>query len=188
MKFKLHSTLMSHLLVAEKDQQFLLKVAESKPVEAHAVELATRKPKGRGGMKQSHKANQGRTSRSSKDKPDKPYSKKEKSDKGEKNDKSRESRETCTCFKCRKPRHITLDCGTYEYFCNMYQKLKKLEVAQKETHTLDAPSLDTVDPENFMVSKSSRACENIALLDSATTHAILRDPGHFLFSSSTAGA
>ena len=100
MKFKLHSSLISHLVLAEKEQLFLLKTAKSKPVEVHTVEVAARKPKE--GRKQSHKANQGGTSRSSKDKSEKPYSKSDKSDKsnkGDKSDKSRESRETRTCFK-----------------------------------------------------------------------------------------
>ena len=179
MKCKTHLVLMSHLMLAEKVQHLLLKTF--KPVEIHTVEVVARKPKG--GKKESHKANQGRTSRSSKDKSEKPYSK---SDKGDKSDKSRESRETYTCFKCGKSRHIAKDCRTFEYFCNMYPKLKKLEAAQKETHTLDASSLDSVDPENFIVGQSSKASESVALLDSATTHTILRDPGYFLFSSSTA--
>ena len=64
MKFKKHSTLMSHLLLAEKHQQLLLKNAESRParevhttttqpatgveikVEAHAAEASRRPPRG----------------------------------------------------------------------------------------------------------------------------------------------
>jgi hypothetical protein len=79
-----HSMLMSHLLLAEKQQAFLLKNAESKPVETHTLEVATRKPKRE--KKHSHKANQGGSSRSSKDKSEKPYSKSEKNDKGDKSD------------------------------------------------------------------------------------------------------
>ena len=53
---------------------------------------------------------------------------------------------------------------------------------------LDAPSLDSIDLENFMVSKSSKAHENVALLESTTTYTILRDLGYFSFSSLTADA
>jgi hypothetical protein len=66
----------------------------------------------------------------------------------------------------------------------MYQELQRLKSRQRETHTLDAPSLDNVDPEIFMVSMDkSRANPDVALLDSATTHRILRDPKYFIFSS-----
>jgi hypothetical protein len=47
MQFLIHARLMSYLLAAEKQQQLLLKNAESRPnKEVHTVELAARKPKG----------------------------------------------------------------------------------------------------------------------------------------------
>ena len=122
----MHSELMSYLLLAEKQQLLLLKNVESKPVETHTVDVATRKPKG--ARKQSSKAAQSGTSHSSKDKLEKPYSK---SDKSDKDDKSKESRETRTCFKCSKSRHIAKDCKTSQYFVNIYQELKKLKASQK---------------------------------------------------------
>ena len=48
MKFKTHTKLMSYLLIAEKQQQLLLKNAGQRPAgkEAHTTEMAARKPKG----------------------------------------------------------------------------------------------------------------------------------------------
>ena len=66
----------------------------------------------------------------------------------------------------------------------MYQELQRLKSRQRETHTLDAPSLDNVDPENFMVSMDkSRANPDVAMLESVTTHTILQDPKYFTFCS-----
>ena len=95
------------------------------------------------------------------------------------------------------------DCQTNEYFVNMYKELQQLKSKQRETHTLDAPTLD--DAEYYMVShidldlgmSSGIAIMNIvpresllgasthpevALLDSATTHTILKDPFFIIFS------
>ena len=54
---------------------------------------------------------------------------------------------------------------------------------------LYAPSLDNVDPENFMVSMDmSRVDSDVALLNNATTHTILRDLKYFTFSIHKADA
>ena len=79
MNFTKHSTLMSHLLLAEKHEQLLLKNAESRPVrevhttttqpvvatetkvEAHAAEASRRPP--RGSYRKTHPSNQARETR-----------------------------------------------------------------------------------------------------------------------------
>ena len=42
----------------------------------------------------------------------------------------------------------------------MYQELQRLKSRQRETHTLNAPSLYNVDPENFMVSMDKSRMDN----------------------------
>ena len=66
----------------------------------------------------------------------------------------------------------------------MYKELKSLRDGKRETHTLDAPSLDShgLDPENYMVTGGApKNKSKIALLDSASTHTILQDPEFFEF-------
>ena len=90
---------------------------------------------------------------------------------------------------------------------NLYKELQKLKAKQHETHILDASTLDII--ENYMVSNSKsdfrmssgiavkgtalresiHADSNhpeVALLDSATTHTILRDHLFFSFIGSQA--
>ena len=92
---------------------------------------------------------------------------------------------------------------------NVYKELQHLKAKQHENHALDAPTLDIT--KNYMVSnfqsdlrmssgivvKGTALRESmhansihpeVALLDSATTHTILRDPLFFSFTGSQAEA
>ena len=81
----------------------------------------------------------------------------------------------------------------------MYKELQQLRKGQRESHSLDAPFLDGIDPENYMTitdeysgaqpivmsvystSSKSQADEDIILLDSGSIHTILKDPKYFEF-------
>jgi hypothetical protein len=96
---------------------------------------------------------------------------------------------------------LARDCRTDDYFVHMYKELQQLKSKQPKTHALDAPTLE--DTENYMVSlfdlgespevgegtaprvsmvSNGSTHREMALLDSATTHSILRDPFFFSFS------
>ena len=82
----------------------------------------------------------------------------------------------------------------------IYKELQQLRKGQRESHSLDAPSFDGTDLGNYMTitneyfgaqpivtsvyntSSKSQANEDIVLLDSGSTHTILRDPKYFDFS------
>ena len=101
------------------------------------------------------------------------------------------------------------DCQTNEYFVNLYNELQQLKSKQKEAHTLDAPTLD--DIEDYMVShtdldlgmssgvvvldivpKESLLAASthleVALLNSATIHTILRNLLFFSFTGNNTEA
>ena len=67
----------------------------------------------------------------------------------------------------------------------MYKELRLLKSQKRETHTFDASSLDDMNKEleNYLVSVPRFPVPDpvIALLDSATTHTILRSPEYFKF-------
>ena len=88
------------------------------------------------------------------------------------------------------------NCETNGYFVNLYKELQKLKSKQREAHTLDASMLD--DTKNYLVSHTSldpwvssgvivleivpkvnllvaNTHLEVALLDNATTHTIMRD-------------
>ena len=100
------------------------------------------------------------------------------------------------CQKCGQPGHVSQDCRASEYMVKMYKKLQQLREGQKESHSLDAPSLDGTDLENYMmiadeysgaqpvvtsVYSMSQVDEDIVLLDSGSIHTILWDPKYFKF-------
>ena len=111
--------------------------------------------------------------------------------------------ETRTCHKCGQKGHLANDCWTNEYFVNMYKKLQHLKSKQREAFILDAPTLNDTgnyivthtDLENIGVSSrvafmdivprvslhATNTHLEVALLNSATTHTILRDPLLFNF-------
>jgi hypothetical protein len=194
MKFQTHAKLMSYLLSAEKQQQILLKNAEQRPSakETHTTELAARRPKG-------FKGKQFRNS----PKQQSPSKPRDRTSPGGSNPQRRANgSEMRSCHKCGRKGHLARDCRTDDYFVHMYKELQRLKSKQPETHALDAPTLD--DTENYMVSLSDlgespeievmgtaprvsmvstgSTHREMALLDSATTHTILRDPLFFSFS------
>ena len=84
------------------------------------------------------------------------------------------------CHKCGRHGHYARECRAPEYFVEMYRELQKLKEEKREVHTLDAPSFNDVDPENYMIQiDRQNPKSNIILLDSASTHTILRESRFF---------
>jgi hypothetical protein len=102
---------------------------------------------------------------------------------------------------------VARDCRADDHLVKMYKELQELKGKQREVHTLDAPSLEKIDLENYMVYiqpiesaspeaaagpastlRTSEVHRDVALLDSATMHTILRDPKYFDFSGQTSEA
>jgi hypothetical protein len=202
MNFLTHARLMSYLLAAEKQQQILLKNAESRPnKEVHTAELAARKPK----------VPKGKDSRGKSKQPP-PKAKDRSSPSKNSHQKKTSEGEPRSCHKCGRKGHIAKDCRAGDYLAQMYKELQQLKSKQPEAHAVDAPSFE--DTENYMVQlidlgESTRLeptfeddpkdqttgpaprvlslysgsnHREMALLDSATTHTILRDPLYFSFS------
>ena len=73
----------------------------------------------------------------------------------------------------------------------MYPELQDLKSrnSQQEVHSLDLPQLDSkLNVKNYLISRSHLAAnelEDIALLDSATIHTILRNPEYFDFETTS---
>ena len=106
-----------------------------------------------------------------------------------------------SCHKCGRKGHLANSCRTPEYFINIYKELQQLKARHPKAHALDAPMPEAT--ENFMVSDLAPAFavnsglasnsnvdgkgtslreswlahsgQELALLDSATTHTILQD-------------
>ena len=84
---------------------------------------------------------------------------------------------------CSRLRHIAKDCHTFQYFVTVYEELEKFRKEKKEAHTLDAPFSSDLNIKNYMVYISKEfTLSDVALIDSATTYTILRDPKYFTFS------
>ena len=105
-------------------------------------------------------------------------------------------------------------CRTPEYFVSIYKKLQQLKARHPEAHALDAPTPEAT--ENYMVSSPTpnlginsglasnsnvdgkgtslreswlaHSGQELALVDSATIHTILRDSLYFSFASSDTDA
>ena len=96
---------------------------------------------------------------------------------------------TNECQRCGSAGHESRECQAGAYTEKLYKELQELRKCQRESYSLDAPSLDGTDPENYIVIVESLSTHNLsetdgdmALLDSGSTHTILRDPQYFEFS------
>jgi hypothetical protein len=139
MQFLTHARLMSYLLAAEKQQQLLLKNAESRPnKEVHTAELAARKPKGPKGKDSRGKSKQPPPKAKDRSSPSRNFHQKKTSE-----------GEPCSCHKCGRKGHIAKDCRAGDYLVQMYKELQQLKSKQPEAHAVDAPSFE--DTENYMV-------------------------------------
>jgi hypothetical protein len=199
MQFQTHAKLMSYLLSAEKQQQILLKNTEQRPSakETHTTELAARRPKG---FKEKQSRNNPKQQSSSK-------LKDRTSPSGSNPQRKANGGETRSCHKCGRKGYLARDCRTDDFFVHMYKELQRLKSKQPESHALDTPTLD--DTENYMVRLSDLGespeidvmgtalrvsmhtggiHREMALLDSATTHTILRDPLSFSFTGNNTEA
>ena len=201
MKFTTHSELMSYLLLAEKQQQLLLKNAESRPAkEIHNSEVQnplkttssapTPHPKPGNPSRESHISDAPRRKPKGNWKPKHTWNRSSKPQRyanqtrTDRSSQSLRKTEKGTCHKCGRKGHYAKECRASSYVIAMYKELQSLREGKRETHTLDAPSptLSELDPEIYMVQSSASANKaKIALLDSASTHTVLQDQAHFEF-------
>ena len=216
MKFSTHAKLMTYLLAAEKEQQVLLQNKERRPParETHTMKMAARKSKGYKGKQPYNSRPQfakpkGRTYQNSNRTDSRPTQGNQSSGSNQQRRRSNGTGpETRSCHKCRRKGHLANSYRTPEYFVSIYKELQQLKAKQPEVHALDAPTPETT--ENYMVSgpvtalaanfgiavkgTSLRASwlansgQELALLDSATTHTILRDALYFSFTGSNTDA
>ena len=179
--------MMAYLLLAEKQHQILLKNVERvPPKEVHAVEIPKRKPKDarpgkfRKGNQKRHK------DKFTKSETSEPSSSRFRgSGSFRKSNIGPPQQEQRNCYKCGRKDHIAKDCRAPDYVASMYKELRLLKSQKRKTHMFDASSLDDTNKEleNYLVSISRFPAVDpvIALLDSATTHTILRSPEYFKF-------
>lgn len=150
MKFKTHSKLMSHLLLAEKHQQILLKNAEARPArEIHAT-ISTGAPAVH--LSEAPKRSPRGFQRRSNTRQFKPKHR----DKKLRYDKSKHKNSkhsTSTCHKCGRQGHFAQDCRASAYIVEMYRELQKLRNQHRESHAVSIPESPPYhdDVENFMV-------------------------------------
>jgi hypothetical protein len=154
--------------------------------EAHSSEAAKRSPRGgrgrgRGRDDRRHRddyyrrdSDYDRRERRDHRYNDRPYPRTEQSQ-SEKSEGSDRHDTRDKCHKCGRPGHYARECRAPVYVTDMYRELQNLRESRREAHTLDAPSFSQVDSENYMVqSPGVRSHADRALLDSASTHTILR--------------
>jgi hypothetical protein len=188
MNFKKHSQLMSHLLLAEKHQQLLLKNAEIRPIkevhstvhvprefhattatptsEVYAAEASRRPP--RGYTKHPHGKPQRYVPRGTPHKPKPPHSS-SKPAKG-------------NCHKCGRKGHYAKECRASAYVIELYKEVQRLKGNTQENYNFHVQPNQDLDIENYMTMRYSEVSRpDIALLDSASTHTILADPMFFEF-------
>ena len=187
MSFKKHSQLMSHLLLAEKHQQLLLKNAESRPIrevhhttqvsrefhvtdasplpEAHVAEASRRPP--RGYTKRPVSKPQRYVARGTPHKPKPPHL-------------SKVARGNC--HKCGRKGHYAKECRTSTYVVELYKELQRLKGHPRENYNFNIQPNQNLDIENYMtLRENGTPGSKIVLLDSTSTHIILTDPRFFEF-------
>lgn len=174
MKFKKHSSLMSHLLLAEKHQQFLLKNVESRParkihnivtsiglvgstrfaaaIAEHAIaevqvaEASCRPPRG-SFRKSQHKSPKYVTRMMH-----------------HKYIIFQPNQFKGSCHKCGRKGHFTRECRAPPYIVNMYRKLQQLRNQPHSTHrqnyNFDVPSLSNYDEENYITIYNQKYIES----------------------------
>ena len=208
-KFKKHSNLMSHLLLAEKHQQLLLRNAESRParevhttaapvhpttmVEAHAAEASRRPPKG--SYRKSYPSHPAREMRAyGKSDVHKGYNKRDEHIRREppRPRTNQFKPRTFTprpfqgnCHKYGRKGHFAKDCRVPSYI-NMYMELQQLRTQNRQAYNFENPypnpAPDTKNIENYMtIYEQHSSNPNEVLLDSASTHTILTKPEFFHF-------
>ena len=172
---------MSHLLLAEKHQQLLLKNAESRPIrEVHSIQVprefhatsainlskahvakASRRPS-RGYTKRPTSKPQRYVARGTSHKPKPPSP--SKSIKG-------------NCHKCGRKGHYAKECRASSYVVELYREIQRLQNQPRENYNYNIQPNQDLDIENYMTSRRNGIpTSNIALLDNASMHTMLTDP------------
>ena len=170
----------------------------------HTTEMAARRPKGFKG-KQPYKNNPKQRFSSKLKDWTFPNSSRSNSNNLQGKVSSGSNQEMRLCHKCGRKGLLANNYQTPKYFVNLYKELQKLKAKEHKTHTLDAPTLDAI--ENYMLSNiqsdlgmssgitimgttlkkslhTAGIFPEVALLNNATIHTIMRDPLFFSYTGS----
>ena len=216
MRFKKHSQLMAHLLLAEKHHQLLLRNAESRPArevhttiaiedaepkepngasgatapvagagpqrdnppvqhhaEVHVTEASRRPPRGSFRKIPPKWQNKPATGNPHKPRHFPP-----------KHDHVRPTSDNC--HKCGRKCHFAKDCRTSQYIVDMFRELQELRNKPRHNYHFEPSDMSDLDfdVENFMaIREGGMSIQDVALLDSASTHTILIKAQFFHFQS-----
>ena len=172
MKFKKHATLMAHLLMAEKNQQLLLRNAESRPVrevhtttmhpaaaapapdtavEAHVAQASRRPP--RGSHRKPYPSHPARETRAyGKSDVHKGYQRRDENIRREP-PRSRENQykprpfqspqSQGNCHKCGRKGHFAKDCRAPPYIVNMYRELQQFRNQTRQNYNFENPNTNS---------------------------------------------
>ena len=183
MNFEKHSKLMSHLLLAETHGNILLKHNESKPAREihasissgpHEVNLSEAPRRSPRGFQRRFPPKNSKF----KPKDHKPRYVNPK----HKTHKQSSSSSSSSCHKCGRKGHYARECRASTYTIELYRELQKCRNPTRESHALSIPTPSDTDVENYMVlSGNANQSMEVALIDSASTHTILRSREFFDF-------